>query len=99
MPCYLRDSVLKTEIENERRRREAAAKAEAERLKLENYKLAMSTEQEREMAKVAAKTLLKAGRIDAAYYAHLVAEIDGCEQANEYHHEHEGGLRVYKGGN
>jgi hypothetical protein len=98
MPCYLRDSELKAEVENERRRREAAAKAKAEELRLKNYQLTMSPEQERDMARTAAANLLKAGRITPAYYAHLVAEIDGCEQANAYHHDHDG-LRVYnKGG-
>jgi hypothetical protein len=99
MPCYLKDSTLRAEIENERRRREAAAAMEAKRLRIKNYKLSMSAEQERAMAKTAAKTLLKAGSITAAYYAHLIAEIDGCENANAYHKEHEhDGLRVHTHG-
>jgi len=99
LPCYLKDAVLAVEVENERRRRVAAAERTAKLLKVKNYTLTMGAEEERAMAKVAAKTLLKEGRITAAYYAHLVAEIDGCENANAFHHEHEDGVRHYtKGG-
>lgn len=86
MVCYLREQLLKLQIEKEK----AALRQRLEVLGLSESEISRRLgESAKGTAKIAVRKLLQEGKISASKFAHLNAEIDGCEQEAAKYHEHE----------